>query len=395
MSTIYSFERQPYLRELEVEVLRVEEKSGAWGAILDDTILYPEGGGQPSDYGRLNDVVVQHVQKTNDGLLHVLAAPVQPGRAMLVVDWDRRYDHMQQHTAQHILTRVARDRLDWETRSFHIGPEVSDIELDCRPPRPAAIEALEDVVAAIIVEARPIRGFRVSMEEYGSLEVRSRGLPAGHEGDIRLVEIEDFDLNTCGGTHLASTSEVETVKIVGSEPLRGGCRLFWVAGKRVRSRLASHDNKMADVRKLLDTGDAEIVSGLGSKLEQLQEARRARRWLERRLAESIAGELTAESSDLVDLHLTGFEASLLRPIAEELATKGGKRAFLLTAEGEAGIQFALVIGDESALDLKAAGAATAKVLNGRGGGAGKVFQGKAECLTRRSDAVDLIQEHLS
>jgi alanyl-tRNA synthetase len=311
---------------------------------------------------------------------------------MLVVDWYRRYDHMQQHTAQHILTRVARDRLDWETRSFHIGPEVSDIELDCRPPRPAAIEALEDAVAAIIVEARPIRGFRVSMEEYGSLEVRSRGLPAGHEGDIRLVEIEDFDLNTCGGTHLASTSEVETVKIVGSEPLRGGCRLFWVAGKRVRSRLASHDNKMADVRKLLDTGDAEIVSGLGSKLEQLQEARR---WLERRLAESIAGELTAESSDLVDLHLTGFEASLLRPIAEELATKGGKRAVLLTAEGEAGIQFALVIGDESALDLKAAGAATAKVLNGRGGGAGKVFQGKAESLTRRSDAVDLIQEYLS
>ena len=79
MSTIYSFERQPYLRELEVEILRVEEKSGAWGAILDDTILYPEGGGQPSDYGRLNDVGVQHVQKTRDGLLHVLAAPVQPG----------------------------------------------------------------------------------------------------------------------------------------------------------------------------------------------------------------------------------------------------------------------------------------------------------------------------
>jgi Ser-tRNA(Ala) deacylase AlaX len=396
MDRIYGFERQPYLRELEVEVLRLQEESGAWTAILDDTILYPEGGGQPSDRGRLNEVVVSHVQKTSEGLLHVLESPVEPGAVRLVVDWDRRYDHMQQHTAQHILTRTARDRLSWETRSFHIGAEVSDIELDCRSPKPAEIEALEDAVAEIIVEARPIRGFRVSREEFAALDVRSRGLPAGHQGEIRLVEIEDFDLNTCGGTHLASTSEVEIVKIVGSEPLRGGCRVFWVAGKRVRRRLASHDRTMAELRRLLDIGDAEMVSGLGSRLEQLQEARRARRGLERRLAESIVRELSsAESAGLVDLHLEGLEAGLLRLVAEGLAKQGGRRAVLLTAEGEAGIQFALVTGEESGLDLKAAGAATAEILNGRGGGSGKVFQGKAESLARRSDAVNRIRELLS
>ena len=255
MSTIYSFERRPYLRDLEVEILDVREESGDWTAVLDDTVLYPEGGGQPADRGHLNDVAVSCVRKAGSGLHHVLEGPVEPGQGRLVVDWRRRYDHMQQHTAQHLLTRIALDRYGWTTRSFHIGPQVSDIELDCKPPQPGEIDALEDAVAEVIVEARPVRGFRVSAEEYAALDVRSRGLPADHRGDIRLVEIENFDLNTCGGTHLASTSEVEAVKVVDSEPLRGGCRLFWVAGRRLRSRLAAHDSKMAEMRKLLDTGD--------------------------------------------------------------------------------------------------------------------------------------------
>lgn len=383
------------MRELEVEVLSVEEKAGSWIAVLDDTILFPEGGGQPSDQGRLNDVRVSHVHKDSGGLRHILAASVEPGPARLVVDWHRRYDHMQQHTAQHVLTRIALDRFGWTTRSFHIGPQVSDIELDCAPPGSSQIEALEDSVAERIVEARSIRGYRVSVEELAALEVRSRGLPADHQGDIRLVEIEGFDLNTCGGTHLASTAEVETLKVVGSEALRGGCRLFWVAGKRVRGRLADRDQTMASLRQLLDTGDAEIVAGVGSRLEQLQQARRARRWLEKRLAELMVEMSASQNERLVDLHLEGYEAALLRPLADNLAKTGSHQVAFLTAEGEAGSLFALVLGRDVSLDLRALGDAVAESLNGRGGGSGQVFQGKTGSLAGRSRAVDLIREHLS
>ena len=396
MSRIFGFERQPYLRELEVEILEVAEEAGVWTAILDDTILYPEGGGQPSDRGRLNAAAVQHVHKSSDGPRHVLESPVGRGPARLVVDWDRRYDHMQQHTAQHILTRTALDRCGWATRSFHIGPEVSDIELDCDPPSPSEIAALEDAVAETIVEARAVRSFRVNAEEYAALEVRSRGLPADHQGDIRLVEIADFDINTCGGTHLASTAEVEALKVVGSEPLRGGCRLFWVAGKRVRSRLAAYEKTMVDLRRLLDTGDAEMVAALNLKLGQLQQARRAQRWLEKRLAEFLAEALVTQDEGFVDLHLKGFEAGLLRPIAESLARQADRQVALITAEGEAGFFFALVVGKErTAVDIQELGAGIAEILQGRGGGAGRVFQGKAESLARRSLAIDLIRDSLS
>ncbi|MGB6642158.1 MAG: alanyl-tRNA editing protein, partial [Thermoanaerobaculia bacterium] len=212
MEKIYRYEREPYRRELEVEVLEVGELEGRAFAVLDNTILYPEGGGQPSDRGRLGEVEVVEVQATEGHLRHYLASPVATGPATLELDWERRYDHMQQHTAQHLLSSISLGRFGWNTRSFHIGPETSDIELDIEPPAARELEALEEEVAGAVVAAHPITCRRVTREEYEKLDVRSRGLPAGHTGDIRLVEIEGVDLNTCGGTHLASTAEVEAVK---------------------------------------------------------------------------------------------------------------------------------------------------------------------------------------
>lgn len=392
MDQIHAFERQPYRRELEVEIVSVEPRAEAWMAVLDDTILYPEGGGQPCDRGWLEGVEVTQVERTDSGLLHVLEAAVAPGHGTLRLDWDRRYDHMQQHTAQHVITRTALDRFGWATRSFHIGPEVSDIELDCSPPPPEEIEGLEDSVAEAIVAARSIRSFRVGPEEYETLDVRSRGLPDGHRGDIRLVEIEDFDLNTCGGTHLASTAEIETVKIVGSESLRGGCRLFWVAGKRVRRRMAVQERHLASLRSLLDTGDAELAQGVATRLEQLKEAQRTRRTLEKELAEWIARDLARSDETVVELHLEGVEGALLRPIAEELACRGTFQAAFLTATLSDTTLFAVILGVDCRHDLQTVGSAVSQVLQGRGGGTGRVFQGKAATLARRSEAIGRLRQ---
>ena len=302
MRTIYGFEREPYTRELDATILQVVEEDERCVATLDDTILYPEGGGQPFDLGTVNGVAVLGVEKGSGELLHVLEKLVEPGPARVVLDWDRRYDHMQQHTAQHVLTRTTLDQFGWATRSFHIGDRVSDIELDCKPPEDSVIEAMEDAVAHVIMQDRPIRCYRVSAEEFSRMDVRSRGLPAGHAGDVRLVEIRGFDLNTCGGTHLKSTAEVEMLKVVSSEPLRGGCRLSWVAGKRVRRRLAAHEQRSREMRGLLDVGDEELLSSLRLKLEQLTVERRARRTVEGRLAEAMADELLARDQAFVELH---------------------------------------------------------------------------------------------
>jgi Ser-tRNA(Ala) deacylase AlaX len=366
--SIPTYEKDAYLTRLEVEVVRVGDEAGRPYAVLDDTLLYPEGGGQPADHGRLGSVAVVDVQRTQGEVRHLLEAPCEPGATVLTLDWQRRYDHMQQHTAQHLLSSLALTRFGWTTRSFHLGPRTSDIELDAPSLSAEELTALEDAAVAEIVAARQITTRRVTPEEYERLDVRSRGLPTGHSGDIRLVEIAGVDLNTCGGTHLRSTSEVEALKLLRTERLRGGTRVHWVAGSRLRRRLASHETRNAELRSLFDSDDESLVEIARLKLEQLNAARRRVRHLEGRLA----------------------EADLAR-----LLDRAPAKTCLLTASGKKGASFLLVAGSESPLDAGRLGPRIAEILEGRGGGSGAVFQGKAGSLDKRAEAVSLLRRELT
>ena len=125
-----AYERDSFLEELETEVVAVGQERGRPYAVLADTILYPEGGGQPADRGWLGDVAVDDVQRESGVIRHFLEKEVRTGPVRVTLDWERRFDHMQQHTAQHLLTAIAAERFSWTTTAFHLGREVSDIELD-------------------------------------------------------------------------------------------------------------------------------------------------------------------------------------------------------------------------------------------------------------------------
>ncbi|MGB5999447.1 MAG: hypothetical protein WBI00_03110, partial [Thermoanaerobaculia bacterium] len=258
------------------------------------------------------------------------------------------------------------------------------------PPAARELEALEEEVAGAVVAAHPITCRRVTREEYEKLDVRSRGLPAGHTGDIRLVEIEGVDLNTCGGTHLASTAEVEAVKILRTEPLRGGCRLYWVAGKRVRQRLGRHEARNAELRSLLDTGDEELVPAAALKLEQLGLARRRMRELEAELATAAVDSLLAKGERVVEAHFESADGGFLHRLASEITDHQGRCVALLTASGEKGAFFALATAKDSPFDLQNVGPRLAEIFDGRGGGSGEIYQGRAGSLERRGEAVDLL-----
>jgi Ser-tRNA(Ala) deacylase AlaX len=391
---IPAYEREPYRREMAVRVLRTGVDEARSWAILDDTLCYPEGGGQPADRGRLGEVAVLDVQKVAGERVHYLAAACEPGEALLTLDWERRYDHMQQHTAQHLLSAVALERFGWATRSFHLGAERCDIELDVTAPGAGDLAALEAAVVAEVRAARPVGARRVSPAEYAALEVRSRGLPAGHQGDIRLVEIEGVDVNTCGGTHVANTAEIETVALLGSEPLRGGCRLHWVAGSRVRRRLAEHEVRNSELRSLLDTGDGELVAIVAQRLEQLDEQRRDLRHAVGRLAEAEADELAQRARDAgapVDEHFPEADAAFVQQVARRFAERCPGGLALVTGGGPEGAMFAVAAGGESGLDLEVLGRRIAEALEGRGGGRAPVFQGKVGSLAGRDRAVEVLR----
>ncbi len=221
-----SYERDPSLRTLDTRVLRAWVEDGQSWAVLEDTVLYPEGGGQPCDRGTANGIEVLEVRTHAGEIRHRLAAPLAEGPVALVLDWVRRFDHMQQHTGQHLLTALAQDRFGWATTAFHLGEEVCDVELAVPTLTPGDRARLEEAIAQEIRAARPIRARRVDAEGYARETVRSRGLPEGHLGDIRLVEIEGLDLNTCGGTHLQHTGELEALALAGTRAILGECEIL-------------------------------------------------------------------------------------------------------------------------------------------------------------------------
>ncbi len=391
MTLLPAYERDAFATMLETRILRGGEAKGRPFVILEDTVFYPEGGGQPGDLGTVNGIEVVDVQKQEGDIRHYLKATTAEGPAILKLDWTRRFDHMQQHTGQHLLTAVAQDRFQWATTAFHLGAAVCDIELTAGSMSQRDMEVLEECVAEEIRARHEITARRVTTEGYAQEAVRSRGLPEGHTGDIRLVQIAGVDLNTCGGTHLHHTGEIEALKLLGTESIRGGTRLFYVAGRRTRLRLGEHEKRNAGLRALLGAPDEELVPALQIKLEQLLALDRHNRKLEEELVGYQAAALAARPEALVEAHLAGRDMAFLQKLARGILAADSAKVVFLTAEtGGQGI-FLLSAGEASTLDIPAAGKAVAAILNAKGGGSGKNFQGKAPGLAEREQALASLQ----
>lgn len=386
-----AFEREPLWTRLETSIVESGEEEGRPYVVLADTVLYPEGGGQPADWGTVGGVEVVDVRRTDGEIRHFLAGPTSLDQVTVELDWDRRFDHMQQHTGQHLLTAIAEARFGWHTTAFHLGEKVSDIELDSPEIDAEQVVELEEAVASEIRACRQVTARRVSHAEYERLPVRSRGLPAGHSGSVRLIEIDGVDINTCGGTHCATTSELEALKLLGSEPIRGGTRLFYVAGTRLRRLHGAHHDRNAELRTLLGASDDELVAGVRTKLEQLKETHRMLRRVEEELATACAERLAATSDPLLVAHWPDRDMAFLQRVAREVDRLAPDRVTFLTGgKGDAGA-FVISAGEASSFDVSARGPRVAEILAGRGGGSGRVYQGRATDLSRRDEAVMLLK----
>jgi len=392
MMPIPAYEREPFLRSIVTDVVHAGEERSRPFVVLADTILYPEGGGQPADRGRIGGVPVEDVRTVDGEVRHYLAGAPPTGRVQVELDWVRRFDHMQQHTGQHLLTAVAEQRFGWHTTAFHLSEQLSDVELDTPKIAPDQLAQLEEEVAAEIRAARPVTARRVGPEEYSTLPVRTRGLPEGFTGDIRLVEIAGIDLNTCGGTHVRSTADIEGLKLLGTEAMRGGTRLFYVAGARLRRVLGAHHERSAKLRQLVGTSDEELPSGVSAKLDQLKDAQRTVKALEEELAAAAGRALATAAEDVVSAHWPERDLVFLQRVAKELVRLAPERVALLTAGDEGQGAFVLCAGERARLELATAGRGVAEILGGRGGGSGRIFQGKAP-LSRRVEALAWLHTH--
>ena len=309
---------EPYRTSFSATVTSCEPQGNRFAVALDRTAFYPTSGGQPFDVGTLNEARVHDVIDREDGgVAHITDRPLDAGTAVQgAIDWPRRFDHMQQHTGQHILS-AAFDRLfEVRTESFHLGAAASSIDL-AREVSAGEVAAAEDEANRVVWEDRPVHIRVASAEEARALPLRKESL---RTGPLRLIDVEDFDLSACGGTHVARTGGVGVIAIAGWERFRGGSRVEFLCGKRAVTRFREWRDALAATARHLSVPPPELaasVEKLQLEAKLLQKTLRAQ---QEQLAAHEAHDLVARAGRagqrrvLVEA-LDGWDAGGLKSLA--------------------------------------------------------------------------------
>jgi Ser-tRNA(Ala) deacylase AlaX len=381
------FYDDPALDRLTTSVVETGTFDGRPWVRLEETLFYPEGGGQPSDRGAIGEATVLDVVARGDEVLHMLDRNLAVGPVAIRLDAARRFDHCQQHTAQHLLTAVLLERHGWPTTSFHLGAEYTAIEVKGPVPSREALRRFEREVNAHLREDRKVEARWVPPEDLPALGVRSRGLPEGHRGPVRLVAIEGLDLNTCGGTHVARLGEIQAIEIVDAEAARGGARIRFLAGERVFADLHQRRDVEEALKARIGTAPQEFAAVLDGWDAERKRLERRVRSLEAEIAESVAGALASAPERVLCAIRPGAAPEALRALAIALGARRPEAVAVLVGDtGEpSGACFLVQAGPAGPDDVAALGGRVRDLLGSKGGGKGKTFQGKGGALPSLDD----------
>ncbi len=364
---------------VETRVVEAGALDGRPWVRLEATPFYPEGGGQPADHGSIDGVPVLDVQSRGGEVLHFLERPVEAGRDVVaVLDVERRADHSQQHTAQHVLTAMLLERHGRRTTAFHLGDAYAAIEITGNLPSRETLRAWEAELNAEVRRDPPVRTRWVEPEALAELPVRSRGLPDGHTGPVRLVEIVGLDLNTCGGTHVARLGELQLVHLLDAASARGGVRVRFLAGNRVFRRLHETLALEDELKERLGTGPEELGRVVEKWQAERQRLARRVRELEAEQADRLGAELAAEPGPRLGRFLAGAGPELLKAVAGAVLERRPEVVVALVGEDGDPPQACLLVqaGSSGPEDVSAIGVRLRERLGAKGGGRGRNFQGR-------------------
>jgi alanyl-tRNA synthetase len=382
-----------HLLEFDARVIDVTERDdGAIAVILDRTAFYPTGGGQPNDTGTLGQArVVDCIDAESEGVLHVIQGPT-PESGELVhgrIDSLRRLDHLQQHTGQHILSAAFVKLFDAPTRSFRVMEHECEIDVELDNPTNERIEQAVDLANQTIWANRPVEIREVSAEEAASLPLRKE--PA-REGELRLIEIADFDLTPCGGTHANATGEVGVVAVRSWERAKGLTRIQFMAGLRVVNDYRKANRTAGHAAALFSAGRDDTPALIARLIEENKK-------LTRRVRELDAIACRVEAEDLIrGNNATGKvriitsifsdrDADSLKHLALALIAHSNVVALLGSRDGDtARLVFARsadLPGDMNTLMREACA-----VIDGRGGGKPAMAQGGGTASDRLEIAIE-------
>ena len=343
---------------------------------LDRTAFYPTSGGQPFDTGRLDGAAVIDVIEEDDGTVaHVIdGSPPDPGSVVHgEIDWDRRFDHMQQHTGQHLLSAAFHRVLGAQTVGFHLGADASTIDL-MRDVSAREAESAEAEANRVVWENRPVETRYVTAREAASMPLRKE---SQREGLLRIIDVEGFDISACGGTHVSRTGSVGLIAITASERFKSGQRVTFVCGRRAHLRFRRLREIVTAGMRLLSTTGENVPAAVERLHAEHKAYRRRLDTLQVELAHYRASELAADAeqttSGRLALGAIDGDAGTLKSLAAAIVERQGHMAVLVSTSAPTLVVLARA-EDLSVNVHQVLGALMAR-FGGRGGGTSGFAQG--------------------
>jgi alanyl-tRNA synthetase len=368
---------EPYRKTFDATVVHVESVPGAWHVTLDQTAFYPTAGGQPFDTGTLGGAAVRDVIDREDGTIaHVVSGVLKTGDVVTgEIDWTRRFDHMQQHTGQHVLS-AAFDRLfGVRTESFHMGQLSATIDL-AREVTAVEVAKAEDDANRVVWEDRPVLVRFATAEEAAAMPLRKESV---RSGSLRLIDVQDYDLSACGGTHVERTGAIGVIAIGGWEKFRGGSRVEFLCGIRALQRLRLWRGSLAAMQKHLSVPPVEMAASIERMQDDAKALQRTIRGFQEKLAvhEALAllDKAVASGDQIVVVEaLDGWDAQGLKTIAVAAAAEKANAVVALFSTTTP----ALVVIARGRLATADVGALLKRLVaqfGGKGGGKSDLAQG--------------------
>ena len=363
------FYRDEYAREFDAEVISCQKGKKGYEVVLSDTAFYPEGGGQPADRGTLEQVNVLDVKRRNGEILHITDAPLEPGMTVHgVLDWERRFDHMQQHSGEHILSGVVHAQFGYDNVGFHMNDEVVTVDFNGPITWEEAME-LEDKVNAYIWTDAESRELYPSEEELKDMDYRSK---IELKGKVRLVEYPGADLCACCGTHVAHTGEIGLMKILSVSRYKDGVRMEMLFGGRAmkdydRKHLLNTEFSCRLSAKPYETGEAlqrvlDEMNAMKFRMQAMNE-----RYYAMRATSIPVGE------PVIFFNEPGMSMVEIRKFCDYLISTGKvKTAMIISPKDKESVNYVMGSAD---LNMRDVGKLLNEELHGRGGGRPEMVQG--------------------
>ncbi len=394
-----SFQKEFTARVVHCEVFPPDVNSGitgtVWGLILDRTAFYPTSGGQPNDLGKIGDANVLDVREEGDEIIHVVDRRPEDPDVNGCILWPRRFDHMQQHTGQHLLSAMLQERFGRPTVSFHLGAEVCTIDLRGPEPSEEVLEGAERAANQIVFDDRPINIRYDTAEEFAKVGVRKE---VHRAGILRGIEIEGVELQPCGGTHVKSTGQIGLVLVRRYSRIRQDWRVEFVCGGRAE-KAARHDFQLLrQTAEKLSCAQEDVASAASRALAERDANFKNLRAMLERLARAEAA-LAVQSATvgpdglrIVSRDFEGVPSEYLGFFATELA-KSEKTVALLSAKEQGHLLFAQ--HPSSSKDMNALLQRVFEKFSGKGGGTRDFARGRLNDGASAEQVLSLAKEMLA